>query len=87
MIADERAILDSVYRPFEIDQMILMVDLASLLAHIFFANSIIVTIESSVPSLLFLNPLPEIGLFNQFLRADDDLWRFDALSIEAPQNR
>ncbi len=66
MIAAERARLNSVRRPFEIDQRILMVDLTSLLAHLLFADSISVMIESSVASLFVRHLLPEIGLFNQF---------------------
>ena len=66
MIAAEWARLNSVRRPFEIDQRILMVDLTSLLAHLLFADSISVMIESSVASLFVRHLLPEIGLFNQF---------------------
>tara|TARA_Y100000766_G_scaffold54699_1_gene44341 strand:+ start:603 stop:743 length:141 start_codon:yes stop_codon:yes gene_type:complete len=43
-----------------------MVDLTSLLAHLLFADSISVMIESSVASLFVRHLLPEIGLFNQF---------------------
>ena len=66
MIAAERARLNFFRRPFEIDQRILMVDLTSLLAHLLFADSISVMIESSVASLFVRHLLPEIGLFNQF---------------------
>ena len=66
MTAAERARLNCVRRPFEIDQRILMVDLTSLLAHLLFADSISVMIESSVASLFVRHLLPEIGLFNQF---------------------
>ncbi|QNJ22567.1 hypothetical protein SynMITS9220_01267 [Synechococcus sp. MIT S9220] len=65
MIAAERARLNSVRRPFEIDQRILMVDLTSLLAHLLFSDSISVITESSVASLFVRHLLPEIGLFNQ----------------------
>ena len=65
MIASERARLNSVRRPFEIDQRILMVDLTSLLAHLLFSDSISVITESSVASLFVRHLLPEIGLFNQ----------------------
>ena len=65
MIAAERARLNSVRRPFEIDQRILMVDLTSLLAHLLFADLISVIIESSVASLFVRHLLLEIGLFNQ----------------------
>ena len=66
MIAAERARLNSVRRPFEIDQRIPMVDLTLLLPHLFFADLISVMIESNVASLFVRHLLPEIGLFNQF---------------------
>ena len=66
MIAAERARLNCVRRPFEIDQRIPMIDLTLLLAHLLFADSISVMIESSVASLFVRHLFPEIGLFNQF---------------------
>ena len=42
-----------------------MVDLTLLSAHLFFADSISVMIESSVATLFVRHLLPEIGLFNQ----------------------
>ena len=65
MIAAERARLNSVRRPFEIDQRIPVVDLTLLLPHLFFADSISVMIESSVATLFVRHLLPKIGLFNQ----------------------
>ena len=65
MIAAERARLNTVRRLFEIGQRIPMVDLTSLLAHLFFADAISVMIEPSVASLFVRHLLPGIGLFNQ----------------------
>ena len=64
MIAAERARLNSVRRPFEIDQRIPMLVLSLLLAYLLFTDSISVMIESNVASLFVRHLLPEIGLFN-----------------------
>ena len=72
MTAAERARLNSVRRPFVLDQSIPMLDLSLLFAHLFVGDSIGLMIKSNVVSLFVWMLLSEIALFNQFLGADDD---------------